>query len=656
MTSKPRNTTKKRNITLAVAIAAVALVALFDPPWIGSPARAVFFSALAMGAVVLAWRLSRAFLYKVGRRLAFSYFLLGVLPIPMAGLLLGITAFLLAGSFIGHVYLDEVHSLTDRLEIQARLHLEDPQRPVASALGDPPAALALYRGGRRVSGDPRAPDTWPQWPIDSGHPPVLLLDDGRPSLAARAGDGNPGALAVTTGNLQQALSEATGILVRFDLSDETEDPAMELTIGGRETVLKTLRPDGGTNEDVERFFDRLAGDSSDATESRRGLDQALIRWGLLGGPRLRLADGSPLAEHTPVTLITTPRQLYQHLFAASAELDAYAWLSLLILATLLFWIYFAAALMAILLIYGLSSAVNRLSEATTKVQEGDFGARIPVKRRDQVDDLQRSFNDMAANLERSVRAAAQKEALEKELAIARELQQSLVPHNLPTGGGIEFAAFFEPSAAIGGDYFDILRLAEHRLAVVVADVSGHGLHTGLRMAMLKAALSVLIEKVEQPEEILERLDTLVRSEDDRRFFVTATLALFDYESGELQLFNAGHPPTYVLRGGEAEEILLPGSPLGGLGGHFGQDRRDLEPRDLVVWLSDGLIEATDADDQPFGYARVQETLRRASANGEATAEEVKIRLLEAVREHAADRPAEDDLTLVVMRWNPARDP
>jgi phosphoserine phosphatase RsbU/P len=270
-----------------------------------------------------------------------------------------------------------------------------------------------------------------------------------------------------------------------------------------------------------------------------------------------------------------------------------------------------------------------------------------VRRRDQVGDLQRSFNEMSGNLEMLVATAAQKELLEKELALARRLQESLLPSNLPAGGGVEFATLFEPSAAIGGDYFDVLRLSENELAVVIADVSGHGLSSGLRMAMLKAALLILIEETREPEEILRRLDAVVRSNRESRFFVTATLGMIDLETGILRLTNAGHPPTYRVRGAEVEEILLPSSPLGGLGRNYGRATLTLQPGDVVVWLSDGLIEATNAADEPFGYESVLRVL--AGTPGESAAD-VRNRLLAAVERHAGGQALADDRTLMVMRY------
>ncbi len=214
---------------------------------------------------------------------------------------------------------------------------------------------------------------------------------------------------------------------------------------------------------------------------------------------------------------------------------------------------------------------------------------------------------------------------------------------------MEFSTLFEPSAAIGGDYFDVLRVDDDRLAVVVADVSGHGLPTGLRMAMLKAALVILVEERKPAEEILRRLNGMVRAEQKQRFFVTATIAVIDFRRHRLQITNAAHPPSYLLRGGRVEEILLTGSPLGALGEDYGRREVDLEPGDVLVWLSDGLIEAADPAGEPFGYERTQAALAGPADSAVA----VRDRLLSAVRDHAAGHPADDDRTLVVMRYRPA---
>jgi serine phosphatase RsbU (regulator of sigma subunit) len=640
----------RRFLLLAAPAAALAALALLEVPYASAFARFVLAAAGVALGLWLTWRLYRAFLYKVGRRLAFSYFLLGVLPIPLLLLLLAVLGYILSGFFMGHLYRDAVQSLQTELDsmAEARLDLAAGGRPPRQA-GTPEVAFGYYRGGKRIAGDKRTPAVWPAWtekrrPPERGLaweelPRFVAQPDDRPTLAAVASRKGAGVVALYLGDLDLALSRRSNLWIETYRSDDPNLDNISLEMGGRKIPIQRLRQ-GGQAVEATRFFGRLS-------RGERFWDEPMLWWGEISGPLVDLGSGEKVADYLAAHLNGTPRTVLRYLFSSAAEIDAFAWGSLFIVAFLLFDVYAAAALMAVFMIVGLSRAVNRLSHATAAVRRGDFAIRIRVRRRDQVGDLQRSFNEMAGDLETLVATSAQKELLEKELALARNLQKSLLPSDLPAGGGVEFATLFEPSAAIGGDYFDVLRLSEDELAVVIADVSGHGLSSGLRMAMLKAALLILVEETRQPEEILRRLDAVVRSNSGSRFFVTATLGLLDLKSGTLVVTNAGHPPIYRVRGPEVEEILLPSSPLGGLGHQYGRRTLTLAPGDVVVWLSDGLIEATNAAGEPFGYDAVEAAL--AGAPGEGAAE-VRDRLLAAVERHAAGEPASDDRTLMVMRY------
>ncbi|HEV8578440.1 MAG TPA: SpoIIE family protein phosphatase [Thermoanaerobaculia bacterium] len=641
----------RRFLLFAAAPAAVlGLLAFAKIPYVTAFARFVLSAA---GVVLLLWllvRLYRAFLYKVGRRLAFSYLLLGVLPIPLLLMLLSVLVYMLAGFYMGHLYRDAVQSLQLELSSMAETRLDllaggRPSRQAATA----EVVFGYYRGGKRIAGDKRTPAAWPAWtekrpPAARGLaweevPLFVAREDGRPTLAAVASKEGLGVVALYLGDLDLELSRRSKLWIESYRSDDPDLDVISLQISNRKVPIQRLRQ-GQEATEAARFFKGLS-------NGEKFWDEPLLWWGEISGSLIDLRTGEKAADYLAAHLNGTPRTVLRYLFSSAAEIDAFAWGALLAVAFLLFDVYAAAALMAVFMIVGLSRAVNRLSRATEAVRRGDFGVRIPVRRRDQVGDLQRSFNEMAGNLEALVDTAAQKELLEKELALARNLQKSLLPRDLPTGGGVEFATLFEPSAAIGGDYFDVLRLSESELAVIIADVSGHGLSSGLRMAMLKAALLILVEETRQPEEILRRLDTVVRSNRESRFFVTATLGLFDFKTGILRLTNAGHPPTYRVRGHEVEEILLPSSPLGGLGRNYSGTTLTLNPGDVIVWLSDGLIEATNAAGEPFGYDSVTAALR--GTPGER-AESVRNRLLAAVDHHAAGQPANDDRTLMVMRY------
>jgi serine phosphatase RsbU (regulator of sigma subunit) len=632
-------------IATAILVAALPLVVLafLDIPYV-SPASQVLLAGITLlGLLWLLWKAYRSFLYKVGRRLAFSYFLLGVLPIPLVLVLLTVVAYILSGFYLGQLYRDALQGLVTELSTLAReraaVFAQTGRPPATAGNAEENVAFAYYRGGRRVSGDPRLPRAWPAWmETEPGAVHFVEPEDGIATLATAASREGAGVVALWTGSLDQEISRRGDLWIEITRPDDPNIVRIEMF--GRRLPLRRINREKEEAGESEKFFKHRS-------RGEGYWDRPLLWWGDMSGPVRDLATGRTVLNRLSVTLTSTPRTVQRHLFVSSGEVNSAAWGTLLLVAALLFDVYVIAALMAGFMIVGLSRAVNRLSRATNAVRAGDFGVRIPVKRRDQIGDLQRSFNEMAAHLESSVAAAAQKEILEKELQIARNVQTSLIPSNLPAGEGIEFATLFEPSAAIGGDYFDVLRLTETEIAVVIADVSGHGLSTGLRMAMLKAALLILIEETQDPEEILRRLDSVVRNNDDRTF-VTATLAIVDLARGTLRLTNAGHPPTYLIRGKQVQEILLPGSPLGGLGQTYGKATVPMEPGDLVVWLSDGLIEAADGDSEPFGYDRVAETL--AGGRAGQTATEVRDRLLSAIGGHVGNLPPEDDRTLVVMRY------
>ncbi|MEZ5314174.1 MAG: PP2C family protein-serine/threonine phosphatase [Thermoanaerobaculia bacterium] len=377
------------------------------------------------------------------------------------------------------------------------------------------------------------------------------------------------------------------------------------------------------------------------------LERPLILWMESTGELPRLADGKPEVEDLTASMAASPSTLFRALLSTSAEVDSAAWIALAGFSVLFAEIYLVAAAIAIFMIFGLSRAVNRLSRATEAIGQGDFSTRIPVRRTDQLGDLQRSFNSMSEHLEELVQTAAQKEVLDKELALARQVQQDLLPAEIADFPGVEFATHFEPSAAIGGDYYDILEDGRGRLAVVIADVAGHGLAAGLRMALVKAGVALQIEDEVAASEIFERLHRLLRKRSGERSFVTASLTNFDPATGALTLTNAGHPPSYVVRAaGEVDELLAPGVPLGVMSGTPGVLTAQLGAGDSVVWLSDGLIEGTDRLNRQFGFDGV----RKALAGPAASASEVRDRLLAGLRAHTGGRPADDDRTLVVMRY------
>jgi len=602
------------------------------------------------------------FFWRVGRRLAFSYLLLGLLPIGLLALLAALSSYLLGGFLLGHLYRDSIDALRDELETAARERLLDGGAPagdrLALALGE--LRFADYRRDRRVGAGAEAPAAWPEW-LEAAqaerirpdgeeiHKPFVALADGRITIAAVARAGERGSVVWFEGDLEAALRARSHVWLQLFRSDDPRElSTTRIQFGSRQLVLRGLWVRRKAEETAEFFRvspPRAAGPGV--------LDQPLILWMERSRGLRALADGREVAESVAASMAASPNGLARSLLSTSEAADSSAWLALVGVAVLLLEIYAAAAALAVFMIFGLSRAVNRLSRATEAVGRGDFSVRIPVRRKDQLGALQSNFNAMTEHLEELVATAAQKEALDKELALARKVQQDLLPAAVERHEGVEIATYFEPSAAIGGDYYDVLPRPGGGLVVVVADVAGHGLAAGLRMAMVKSALALQVEDDEAPERIFARLHRLLKSRPGERSFVTATLARFDPANGRLELTNAGHPPTYVVRrSGTVEEIELPGPPLGTLPGAPGAATATLQPGDAAVWLSDGLIEARSPAGELFGYERV----RRSLAGPPATDYGLRDRLLAAVRAHTGGAPAEDDRTVVVLLYRAAASP
>jgi len=647
-------------IGLAYLLLFGSLAALERPAFVAGFAKLALVGFAFVAAIFVFRRLWRLFFWRVSRRLAFSYFLVGVLPLGLIALLVLLTGYLTGGFLLGHLYRDGAGDLQDELQAAAvaRLLAEEPADSIPTPGGR--IRAAEYHRGHRISEDPAAPEAWPSWLTESppdetpgsgggigGRARFWALPDGRLTLAAVAGRPGDGVLVWFDGDLAQALRERTRSWVDLYRSDDPRKlPMTRIQVGGRVLTFHAVGTDRDPSELAE--FYRLNQPADPASPGWR--DRPWILWSETGGAVPALADGGVSARFVTISLASSPSSLFRTLLSTSDRADSTAWLALVGAAILLAEIWLAAAFMALLMIFGLSHAVNRLSKATSAIAEGDFEYRISVRRRDQVGDLQRSFNEMAEHLEELVETAAQKEAIDKELDLARRVQRDLLPDLVEGASEVEIATTFEPSAAIGGDYFDVLRRPGGRLAIVVADVAGHGLAAGLRMAMVKSALVLLAEEEIDAAGIVARLRRLLRGRPGERGFITLSFAEIRLATGEVDVTNAGHPPAYVVRqSGEVTEIALPGMPLGTLPGPPGQGRVELRPGDAMVWLSDGIPECLAVSGEPFGYDRVETALGGAFGS----AEELRDRLLAAMRDYCGDAPVSDDRSLVVMRYAPS---
>ncbi len=314
-------------------------------------------------------------------------------------------------------------------------------------------------------------------------------------------------------------------------------------------------------------------------------------------------------------------------------------------------VYLVAGIIAAILVMRIARATKRLSTGFAEIETGNFAHQAPrLRGRDQLATLLDAFNRMAAHLGESVAAQAEREALKHELRVARDLQRRLLPSADFAFPGTEIAVDFRPAAEIGGDFYHFAAEGDRNLVVVIADVSGHGLPTGIVMAAAKASLSALSTTGTPTDEMFATLDREIRIATEPRTFVTLAHARFRLAERVVEVTNAGHLYPYrVEASGAVRWVENPSSPLGlsiPRATPFHTVTAPLAPGDLWVLLSDGILEATSPTGEQFGFERLEAVLRQG-AGGSAAA--LKDRILEAWRAFTGHDEPEDDRTLLVLK-------
>lgn len=238
--------------------------------------------------------------------------------------------------------------------------------------------------------------------------------------------------------------------------------------------------------------------------------------------------------------------------------------------------------------------------------------------------------------------------IEKELAIAREIQASFLPEGAPRLPGFDLAGTTIPHDEVGGDYYDFIEIGDHRLGLAIADVSGKGIPAALIMAGFRMSLLAEIRNDFAIRAVMRKVNTLLHESTERDRFVTAFYGVLDWKSGMLTFSNGGHNPPLLLRAdGTTESLVEGGVALGVLPDARYDDRPvPLRPGDVLFLYTDGVSEAESPSGEQFGRSRIEQTLRGlAGADADAIAKGV----VRAVLEWAGERGQNDDLTLMVVR-------
>jgi phosphoserine phosphatase RsbU/P len=248
---------------------------------------------------------------------------------------------------------------------------------------------------------------------------------------------------------------------------------------------------------------------------------------------------------------------------------------------------------------------------------------------------------------RLVERERERQRLEQEINIARDIQQALLPRNFPDNPHFAVTGINFPCLAVGGDYFDVFSLSDGRTAFLIADVSGKGLGAAIVTTMLQGALSAMTLGTD-PARVFNHVNRFLCDHSEVGRYATVFFGILDPE-GHLEFINAGHPSPFLIRRGVAQEAFTEGSYPVGLvpEAEYTAVCLKLEPGDTLVLFSDGVTEAVDPDEQMFGTARLKQLL---TGQPECPLGDLQKCVLEGVENFARGAHQADDLTLLIVRY------
>ena len=268
------------------------------------------------------------------------------------------------------------------------------------------------------------------------------------------------------------------------------------------------------------------------------------------------------------------------------------------------------------------------------------------------------FNDLRLTIDRTLRRVAEWRealasrdklvALQNELDLASKMQQSILPTRFPEGPGYRLFGHMEAARAVGGDFFDIMRLDNGRIGLAIADVSDKGVPAALFMMSTRTLLKGAAVGLADPAEVLREVNNLLNDDNEASMFVTVLYATFDPRSGELVYANGGHnSPLMVRADGSSELLPLTGGVALGVVPDYRYERNTvtLEPGDTLVLYTDGVTEAMNHTHEEFGVERLRAIF---ASDPPGDSRETTQAVFDAVHAFAGDTPQSDDVTCLTL--------
>lgn len=448
--------------------------------------------------------------------------------------------------------------------------------------------------------------------------------------------------------LEARLQKERSLYVNFVVSNEAD---INITGESASVKIPTGRESGsadGTleeriNRELEAEKERLAGDT-----------RTMVGWYV---PLQGKTYESGADSAAGYAVFHVPRlAVLQTFFGWGDEQSQNLLMAIYVLAGMFAFAELVSLLIGFTISRRITRSVHDVYQGILALQKGDLTHKIPVRRNDQLGLLAHSFNQMSSSVQGLLEEVVEKERLEQELEIAREVQATLFPKQFPQPPGMTLFGGCKAARTVSGDYYDFIAEDETHLNIVVGDISGKGISAALLMANLQAAMrSQLLSSRHEDPDATGQILAEIMTQLNRQLYLNsppekyATLFLSRYDAGIRRLWycNAGHLPPIVMNA-QATRTLEPTGTVVGLfpDAVYHAAFVDMPPGTLLAIFTDGVTEALNKDEEEFGDRQLLELLQRSSTR---TPEEIWDHVIKSVGEWQNDLPQYDDITLIVAK-------
>ncbi|MFZ5518128.1 MAG: SpoIIE family protein phosphatase [Candidatus Zhuqueibacterota bacterium] len=303
--------------------------------------------------------------------------------------------------------------------------------------------------------------------------------------------------------------------------------------------------------------------------------------------------------------------------------------------------------------------MNPFRKLSTWVRElghgGDVKDEIDFDSGDEVGEIAKAFSDITDKFRQSQKNLAEQERIQKEMQLAQDIQQTLLPSETPVLEGYEIASHYESAKEVGGDYFDFIEVDKDTLGIVVADVSGKGVPGSLIMTMIRTALRTEARSIRSASEVLARVNEFVVNDMKKGMFVTLFYVIIDSKKRRINYASAGHNPMILYRQGSKKTyylnprgfpvgISLPDTEL--FKRSIESDTIQLAEDDILIIYTDGITEAMNGRREMFSEERLQDVIRKS---GHLRANAFIDKLRDEIHSFTEGYEQSDDITVVAIK-------